>query len=177
MSLHLDPMQQCQHISPRGQRCRMLRASESELFSLHHLRKAASSQLDPEVLAAELFQDTHSFVTANQINTLLGKVVRQLARMRIERKDTLAIGYLSQLLLSSLLVMRKEHQALHGANKTRELEQFFAGARAHCLRVATKARAEQAARAQRPSQSGYAPSASLETSPPEPPRDYASVRT
>ncbi|HXJ03501.1 MAG TPA: hypothetical protein VNH65_00265 [Candidatus Acidoferrum sp.] len=177
MSLHIDPRQQCQHISPRGQRCRMLRASEAELFCLHHLRKAASSLLDPEVLAAELFQDTNSFVTADEVNALLGNVVRQLARKRIERKDALAIGYLSQLLLSSLLVMRKEHQAVQEANETRELDQFFAGAQARCLTVAAQARAKQAARAQDPSQSGSVAPASQEAGPSAAPRDYASVRT
>ena len=177
MSQHIDPKQQCQHISPRGQRCRMLRASEAELFCLHHLRKAASTLLDPEALAAELFHDIESFVSANEINTLLGNVVRQLARKRIERKDALAIGYLSQLLLSSLLVMRREQQAVQEANKARELDQFFAGAQAHCLNVAARARAEQAARAQDPSQSASVAPASRETSSPAPCRDYASVRT
>jgi hypothetical protein len=155
----------------------MLRASEAELLCLHHLRKAASSQLDPEALAAELFHDIDSFVSADEINTLLGNVVRKLARKRIERKDALAIGYLSQLLLSSLLVMRKEQQTVREANETRELEQFFAGAQAHCLTVAAQARAEQAARAQDPSQSASVAPASRETSSPAPCRDYASVRT
>jgi hypothetical protein len=42
------------------------------------------------------------------VNQLLGNLVKQLARKRIERRDAIAIAYLCQLLLNSLSPVKKE---------------------------------------------------------------------
>jgi hypothetical protein len=84
MSRKHDPATQCHHIGPRGQRCRMLRAPNHE------------------TLAAELLADTGYLSTAREVNALIANLVRQVAYNRIDRKDAMAFGFLSQLLLSSL---------------------------------------------------------------------------
>ena len=87
----------CQHVSPRGQRCRMLRAADHDSLCTHHLRQASAARPDPEVLAAEL----------------LGNLVKQLARKRIARLDAIAMAYMCQLLLNSLPPLKKELRAEH----------------------------------------------------------------
>lgn len=117
---------QCQHISPRGQRCRMLCASREEIFCPYHLKQMAASSPDPETLAAELFQDTDSLDTASGINLLLSNVARQFARKRMDRRDALAIGYFAQLLLASLPAIRKETATRQKADNLDALNLYYA---------------------------------------------------
>lgn len=106
---HTD--QHCQHISPRGQRCRMLRAADHDSLCQHHLRQASAAKPDPEVLAKELLGSLDDFSSAESVNQLLGNLVKQLARKRIERLDAIAIAYMCQLLLNSLPLLKKELRA------------------------------------------------------------------
>ncbi len=106
---HTD--QHCQHISPRGQRCRMLRAAGHDSLCPHHLRQASAAQPDTEVLAAELLGSLNDFSTAESVNQLLGNLVKQLARKRIARLDAIAMAYMCQLLLNSLPPLKKELRA------------------------------------------------------------------
>jgi hypothetical protein len=109
---------QCQHISPKGQRCHMLidehhRSSNgtarTKLCAYHADRlRAAVPVVDPEVLAAELLTDIDSFTTADEVNLFLGNLVRQLARKRIARRDAIALAYISQLILTSQTAMARE---------------------------------------------------------------------
>jgi hypothetical protein len=46
--------------------------------------------VDPEVLAAELLGDIDSFTTADEVNLILGNVVKRLASKRIARRDAIA---------------------------------------------------------------------------------------
>ncbi len=191
MSKHPDPNQQCQHISPRSQRCRMLRVSDQESLCAHHLRQAAASQPHPEALAAELLNSTGDLATPGEVNALLGNVVKLLARRNIDRKDAVAFGYLSQLLLCSLPGMEKELEAERDALALEELNKSIAETRARYLakRAAAKA-AEASQKSQNNPSSGtrdssgpasqHAPSntpTSTESGAPQPPRDYASMRT
>ena len=106
---HTD--QHCQHISPRGQRCRMLRAADHVSLCTHHLRQVPAAQPDTEALAAELLGSLDDFSTADSVNQLLGNLVKQLARKRIERLDAIALAYICQLLLNSLSPLKKELRA------------------------------------------------------------------
>jgi hypothetical protein len=45
------------------------------------------------------------------VNQLLGNLVKQLARKRIERLDAIAMAYMCQLLLNSLPPLKKELRA------------------------------------------------------------------
>jgi hypothetical protein len=99
----------CSHISPAGRRCRMLPAKNHPSLCVHHARKSRRrSQPDDEALAAELLDSIDDFTSATSVNLFIGNVVRQLARKRIQRRDAIALAYLSQLLLNSLAAMDKE---------------------------------------------------------------------
>lgn len=156
----------------------------------HHLRHSAAAQPDPEALAAELLDLAGDLDSAHDVNILLCNLVKQLARKRIDSKDALAIGYLSQLLLSSLPAMAKESKAESDDRDARDLEKFFARARAS---FQAKRAAEEAAKAARtaprnspttkdaagapPQPASQNTPATLEPGIPRPPRDYASMRT
>jgi hypothetical protein len=191
MSKHLDPREQCQHISPRGQRCRMLRASDQDSFCAHHLRQAAASQSDPEALADELLNSTGDLATAGEVNALLANVTKLFARKHIDRKDAVAFGYLSQLMLCSLPGMEKKLEAERDALALEEVNKSIAEMQARYLakRAAAKA-AEASKKSQNNPSTGtrdssgpasqQAPSntpATPESGTPQPPRDYYSMRT
>ncbi len=109
---------QCQHVSPKGNRCHMLidqnqrlanGVQRPTLCAYHADRlRAAVPAVDPEVLAAELLTDIDSFTTADEVNLFLGNLVRQLARKRIARRDAIALAYISQLILTSQTAMARQ---------------------------------------------------------------------
>src|SRR5260370_18482666 len=118
---------QCQHLSPKGNRCHMLidnhhrpanGAQRPTLCAYHADRlKAAGPAVDPEVLAAELLTDIDSFTTADEVNLFLGNLVRQLARKRIARRDAIPLAYISQLILTSQTATPKQRaEESDGAN-------------------------------------------------------------
>jgi hypothetical protein len=137
MSSALATTNQCQHISPRGYHCHMLRVDD-ESFCPYHLRQTQASQLDPEALAAELLESTGNLNTADRVNALLANVVKQLARQRIDRRDALALGYLAQLLLNTVPGVQKEYQAIRAAEAKQALRKSFAEARSARHAAATR---------------------------------------
>jgi hypothetical protein len=186
-----DLNQQCQHISPRGQRCRMLRASDQDFLCAHHVRQAATAQHHPKAFAAELLQSTGDLATPGEVNALLANVVKLLARRNIDRKDAVAFGYLSQLLLCSLPGMEKKLEAERDALALEEVNKSIAEMQTRYLakRAASKA-AEASQKSQNNPSTGtkdssgpasqHAPSntpTSTESGTPQPPRDYYSMRT
>ena len=190
MSKPPDPHQQCQHISPRGQRCRMLRASDQDALCAHHLRQATAAQPHAKAFAAELLNSTGDLATAGEINALLGNVVKLLARSAIDRKDAVAFGYLSQLLLCSLPGMEKKLEKERDALALEEVNKSIAEMQARYLakRAAAKA-AEASEKSQNNSSkvtgdsSGPAPQYTPSNSPtsaksgsPQPSRDYPGIR-
>src|SRR5579863_9378668 len=107
MTTKSETTNQCIHINARGRRCRLLIAADHDSLCTHHLGQSAASQPDPETLAGELLNSTGDLGTADEVNALLGNVVKLRARKLIDRKDAVAFGYLSQLLLCSLSGMEK----------------------------------------------------------------------
>lgn len=191
MSKQPDPDQQCQHISPRGQRCRMLRASDQDSFCAHHLRQAAASQPDSEAQVAELLNSTGDLASAGEVNAFLGNVVKLRARRLIDRKDALAFGYLSQLLRCTLHGMEKLSDEERDAQALDEVNEDIRKMRASFLanyaaRQATKAAmksqnnpstgTKDSVRAASKPAASNAP-ASTEPATPKPPRDYFSICT
>ena len=145
MSKQPDPNQQCQHISPRGQRCRMLRASDQDFFCAHHLRQVAASQPPAtNSLAAELLNSTGDLATVGEVNASLGNVTKLLASKEIDRKDAVAFGYLSQLLLCTLHGMEKLSDEEHDTQALDEVNEDIRKMRASFL---THYAARQAAKA------------------------------
>jgi len=183
--------QHCQHISPRGQRCRMLRASDHDSLCPHHLRQAAAAQPHPEAFAAELLNSTGDLATAGEVNALLGNVVKLLARRNIDRKDAIAFGYLSQLLLCSLPGMEKKLEKERDALALEEVNKSIAEMQARYLAKRAAAKAAEASQKSQDNPSTitrdsscpapqHVPSnspTSAKSGSPQPPRDYAGMRT
>ena len=181
---------QCTHINARGRRCRLLISPDHDSLCPQHLRQSAASQPDPEALAAELLDSTGDLTSAEEVNAFLANVVKLRARKMIDRKDAVAFGYLSQLLLWTLPGMETKLEAESDAIEAEEVNRDIAEMRAHVLAK----RAAKAAEASRKSQSNsstgtgdssgqaspHAPS-NTPTLPvpaaPQPRRDYASMRT
>ena len=130
MSPEPENPNQCCHLSPRGQRCRMLRAPDDDSLCPYH-RRLAVAQPDPEVLAVELLDSTGNLNTADRVNALLANTVKQLAHKRIDRQDALAIGYLAQLLLNTVPGVQKEYQAIRAVQARQALTKSIAESRAH----------------------------------------------
>ena len=182
---------QCNHINARGRRCRMLIASDEDSFCTHHSAQSAVSQPGEDSLAAELLNSTGDLATVSEVNALLGNVTKLLARKEIDRKDAVAFGYLSQLMLCSLSGMEKLSDEERDAQALDEVNEDIRKMRASFL---THYAARQAAKASQKSQknpptqtrdssvpaSKPAPSntpASTESATPQPPRDYFSICT
>jgi hypothetical protein len=82
----------------------------------HHARQTQNrTQRHNDKDADELLGDLTDFSTPEAVNTLLGNLVRQLARKRISRLDAVAIAYVSQLLLGSISSMDRHDAALRTA--------------------------------------------------------------
>jgi hypothetical protein len=81
-----------------------------ELCPHHSRQQQHQKQRHNDATAAELLGDLTDFSTPDAVNLLLGNLVRQLARKRIQRRDAMAIAYVSQLLLSSIDALER-----HGA--------------------------------------------------------------
>lgn len=152
---------QCRHFSPRGQRCRMLRASDDDSLCPYHRRLTEASPSDPEAVAAELLDSTGNLNTADGVNALLANTVKQLARQRIDRRDALAIGYLAQLLLNTVPGVQKEYQAIRATQARQALRKSIAESRAR-LRARPPA-------AQPATEQETAAPQTLSAPPPEPP--------
>ena len=97
----------CQHLDARGHRCRMLSAPNGELCA-HHAQRLSRSTPVNDAVAAELLSSIEDFSTAASVNQFLGNLTKQLVRKRIQRRDAIALAYLSQLLLNSLSAMNRE---------------------------------------------------------------------
>jgi hypothetical protein len=99
-------------------------------FCPDHARKEAIRQRrEREALAEKLLEDVPSFTTAGSINAFLDNLLRLMALKRIDRRDAIAMAYVSQLLLQSVRPLEREMQAesdLSDADTFRFLKQNFA---------------------------------------------------
>jgi hypothetical protein len=169
----------------------MLRASDQDSLCAYHLRQAAAAQPHPEAFAAELLNSTGDLATAGEVNALLGNVVKLLARRNIDRKDAIAFGYLSQLLLCSLPGMEKKLEKERDALALEEVNKSIAEMQARYLAKRAAAKAAEASQKSQNNPSSaprdssgaasqHAPSntpTSTESATHQPPRDYGSMRT
>src|SRR5271168_2954400 len=112
MSAEPENPNQCRHLSPRGQRCRMLRASDDESLCSYHLRLTAASQPAPEALAAELLESTGNLNTADRVNPLRAHPRKQPAHQRNRRRQALRNRFLAELPLNPVPGVQKEYQAV-----------------------------------------------------------------
>ncbi len=106
------PDNRCQHTTADGRRCRALRMNQDSSLCLQHWQRQqqllCTEGLDASALAAELLGPFQEFNTATAINHFLGKLLSLAAKDRIPTRKAAVLGYIGQLLLNSLVVMREE---------------------------------------------------------------------
>src|SRR5215472_3172308 len=91
-----------------GRRCRMLRHRDHPGLCPFHSREERQA-LESERIGTELAATlTGHFLTASDINHVLGKVFTALAQDRISVKKAKALAYLAQLMLHYIPTVKKE---------------------------------------------------------------------
>ncbi len=171
----------CRYSTVDGRRCRLRVLDDQSGLCFRHVRlnQSQASAPDPEALAAELLGSIEDFQTAEAVNLFLGNLLKQLAAQRIERRDAIALAYISQLLLSSLPALDRQRAE---ERQARELDEIAKSIKAHHAAhlAAASATAKPSSQAAPVSASRPVPQhapASPEPGSPQPPRDYASLRS
>lgn len=158
---------QCNHVNARGRRCRMLIASDEESFCIHHLAKSTIAPLDDEAVADALLSSTGALTTAGDVNALLRNVAKLLACRMIDRKEAVAFGYLSQMLLCSFSGIDEKLEAKRDALALDEVNKDIREMRASFLAHRATADAAKAAQASQKSQNN-SPTRTTDSSSPAP---------
>ena len=160
----------CRYSTVDGRRCRLrvMDAQSGLCFRHVRLNQSHASAHDPEVLAAELLGSIEDFQTAEAVNLFLGNLLKQLAAQRIERRDAIALAYISQLLLNTLPALERQHEAVQKDADRRQIERRLES-HERCLRRPPRhasrqspfdpkgSRISSAPGAARPTRSGAAP--------------------
>jgi len=126
----------CRYSTVDGRRCRLRVLDDQSGLCFRHVRlnQSQASAPDPELLAAELLGSIEDFQTAEAVNLFLGNLLKQLAAQRIERRDAIALAYISQLLLSSLPALDRQRAE---ERQARELDEIAKSIKAyHAARLA-----------------------------------------
>jgi hypothetical protein len=100
----------CQFTFSDGRRCRNSRAP----LCAHHASKQRRGGKGAALKAPELEVLCADLTTATNINRALAQTFLLMAQGRISRKDAVAFGYLSQLMLQSVSGVRAEYVAAFG---------------------------------------------------------------
>jgi hypothetical protein len=90
-----------------GRRCRMLRKPGHKSLCAFHAREEEQI-LEADNLAAEFASLSGKYLTAIDINHILGKVFDAFAHKRISHRTANTFGYLGQLLLQSMPQVKRE---------------------------------------------------------------------
>jgi len=105
-----ENVSRCEFTFSDGRQCRGNRAS----FCAHHTPKQKGGGKGATLKAPELEALCSDLTTATNINRALAQTFLLMAQGRISRKDAVAFGYLSQLLLQSVSGVRAEYVAANG---------------------------------------------------------------
>jgi len=98
----------CQFHFSDGRCCRMLRSPAHSFFCAFHARQQLQL-LESQRLGGEISTSLHGdFLTATDINHVLGKLFIAVAEDRIPVRKATALAFLGQVLLSSLPHVKKE---------------------------------------------------------------------
>jgi len=98
----------CQFQFSDGRRCRMLRTPAHLTFCVFHAREELQL-LESQSLGAQISTSLQGdFLTATDINHVLGKLFTAVAQDRIPLRKAAALTYLGQVLLTSLPQVKKE---------------------------------------------------------------------
>jgi hypothetical protein len=99
----------CQFETSDGRRCRMLRYNGHPTLCLFHAHDELQL-LESQRLGAELSATlTGQFMTATDINFVLGKLFTATAQNRIPPRNAAILAYIGQLMLHSLHHLKKEY--------------------------------------------------------------------
>jgi hypothetical protein len=101
------PENRCVRQFADGRRCRMLRKAGHASLCVFHAREE-DQLLESDKLAAEFASLSGKFVTALDVNHVLGKVFDAFAHKRISSSTANTFGYLGQLLLQSMPQVQRE---------------------------------------------------------------------
>jgi hypothetical protein len=100
----------CQFPFADGRKCRMLRYQDHPTLCLFHARQE-EQLLVSERLGAELSASlTGNFLTATDINFVLGKLFTALAQNRIPPRNASILAHIGHLLLHSLRDVKNEYK-------------------------------------------------------------------
>ena len=97
----------CAYLFLDGRRCRMLRKPGHPSLCAFHAREERQ-HLETEKLADEFASLSGKYVTALDVNHVLGKVFDAFAHKRINARTANTFGYLGQLLLQSMPQVQRE---------------------------------------------------------------------
>jgi hypothetical protein len=98
----------CQFSFADGRLCRMLRRKDHPSLCLFHAREE-EQLLESHYLGAELAASlTGKFLTAADINFVLGKLFTALAQNRISQRNAATLAYIAQLMLHSIPTVKRE---------------------------------------------------------------------
>jgi hypothetical protein len=98
----------CAFETADGRRCRMLRHRGHPSLCIFHARDEMQL-LESTRLGAELSASlTGDFLTATDVNFVLGKLFKALAQKRISQRDGATLAYVAQLMLFSLRNVKQE---------------------------------------------------------------------
>jgi hypothetical protein len=98
----------CQFHFSDGRCCRMLRSPAHPIFCAFHARQELN-QLESQRVGAEISASLHGdFLTATDINHVLGKLFIAAAQDRVPLRKATALAFLSQVMLSSLPQVKQE---------------------------------------------------------------------
>ena len=100
----------CQFAFADGRTCRMLRHPDHPALCVFHAR-AERQLLESDRLGSELAASlTGGFMTATDINFVLGKLFKAIARNRVQPRVAANLAFVSKLLLQSLDKLKDEYR-------------------------------------------------------------------
>jgi hypothetical protein len=100
----------CQFQFADGRKCRMLRHKDHATLCLFHARDEMQL-LESQRLGAEIAASlTGRFMTATDVNFVLGKLFTAIAQNRIPPRNAAILAYVGQLLLHSVQGIKDEYK-------------------------------------------------------------------
>jgi hypothetical protein len=100
----------CQFPFADGRRCRMLRRDNHPSLCSFHAR-AEQQLLESHQLGAEIASTiTGDFLTATDVNFVLGKLFTAVAQNRVPARNAAVLAYIGQLMLHSISGVKQEYQ-------------------------------------------------------------------
>jgi hypothetical protein len=103
----------CQFPFADGRFCRMLRSKDHPSLCLFHAREEEQLQQSKDLGAELAASFTGKFLTAADVNFVLGKLFTALAQKRVSQRDAATLAYIAQLMLHSLPSVKRETQFVY----------------------------------------------------------------